>query len=176
LPVARAQAWFRPENARLFVLVVIATMPAGTSPWAGMCALSVAFLASYASALARTVMQTGSEAARWLQATPIHFLAFAWPIMRRAVLHQIIVSLGVAALLLPLGATVGALAYLVLLWLTLVLMSWCLWLQGCYHGPRPWLKVVGSVATALGVEQLGRGAGIASALLWTCWNLRTRPS
>jgi hypothetical protein len=176
LPVTRAQAWFRPENARLFVFVVIATMPAGTSALSGLCALSVALLAYYAGALARAVMQTGSEAARWLQATPIQFVAFAWPIMGRSVVHQIIVSLGVAALLLPLGATVGALAYLVLLWLALVLMSWCLWLQGCFHGQRPWLKVVGSVATALGVEQFARGAGIASALLWTCWNLRSRPS
>jgi hypothetical protein len=175
LSVARARAWYRPENLRLFVLLVIATLPAGTAPQSALCAVCVAFLASYASSLARAVMHTASEAASWLQATPIRFLAFAWPIMRRAAVHQVLLSAAAAALLLPLGATLVQVTYLVLLWLTLVSMSWCLWLQGCFQGQRPWLKVVSSVATALGVEQLARGAGLAGAVLWTCWNLRRSP-
>lgn len=175
-PVARALAWYRPENARLFVFVVIASMPAGTSLQSGACALLIAFLLSYAGALARAVLETGNEAANWLQGTPTRFVAFAWPLMRRAVLHQLALSFAVAALLLPLGATLVGVAYLVALWLTLVLMSWCVWLQGCFVGQRPWLKTVGSIATTLGAEQVVRGAGIAGALLWTCWNLRRRPS
>jgi hypothetical protein len=169
-------AWHRPENTKLLLLLLIATMPAGTSAAAGLCAASVLLLASYASALARAVLQTGSEAAQWLRATPIQFLTFAWPIMRRAVLHQLLLSLLFAALLLPLGAALMSVTYLVVLWLALVLMTWIVWLQDCCNNQRPLLKAVGSVAAALGVEHFVRGWGIAGAVLWTCWNLRRRPA
>jgi hypothetical protein len=157
------------------VLVVIATMPAGTSAQAGACAVVVALLLSYAWALARAVPQTASEAARWLQGTPMRFLAFAWPLMRRALVHQAALSAGAAALLLPLGAQLEDVLYLALAWLVLVLTVWTLWLRGSFHGERVVSRAMVSVATTLGVEHYLRGYGFACALLWAMWNLRARP-
>ena len=174
LPIARALAWHRPENTKVFLLVFMITLPLGTSAQTAACVAIVGLLMSYTGALARAVLQTASEAARWLQATPIRFLAFAWPIMRRAVAHQVVLSLIIALMLLPLGAEVAAVLYLALLWLTLVFMTWTIWLHGCFQSERALIKVVGSVAATLGMEQLARGWGIGCAALWTVWNLRTR--
>ena len=177
LPIARALTWYRPENARMFFLVTVLLLPAGISAQAAAGALIILGLMSYAGTLARAVMQTGTQTAQWLRATPLRFAAFAWPLMRRAIVHQALVTMVIGALLSALGMNLGAVLYLALLWLTLVLMIWVLWLRGCYHSERVWLKAVGSVAGTLGLEQwTPRGFGMIFAVLWTAWHLRSRPA
>jgi hypothetical protein len=173
-PIARALAWHRPANIKLVLLAFILLMPAGTSAQSGACVVLIGLLMSYASALVRAVLQTAVEAARWLQATPIRWPAFAGPIMRRAVLHQAVLVLSIAILLLPLGAAPIAVLYLALLWVVLVSMAWTLWLRACFYNERALFKVIIPVAAALALEQLLRGCGILGAVLWTTWNLRAR--
>lgn len=172
-PIAQAWAWGRPENARLLLAAAILTIPGGTSVPHAMLIFITWIIVSYLAALLIAVPHIARAVADWLRSTPITFWAFAWPIARRALLHQFCGTLAGMGALLMLGSSLSTAIYVGTLWLALVTSSAAISLVDSYRGCSSHLKNTLSVLTALLAEERIRGGGIAFALMLTALHLRT---
>jgi hypothetical protein len=175
-PVTQALAWSRPENARLILLVAILTVPGGSGLLLSACILGTWFVGSYLAALLIAVPRAAQAAVEWLRSTPIGFWAFAWPLARRALAHQLCGTAAAVIILLLSGAAVGAALYAAALWFALVLLATALTLADCYRARSPVAKTTLSVLAALLLEQRARGWGIALALSLAAWQLQSGKS
>jgi hypothetical protein len=122
-PIAQAFAWGRPENTRLLLAAAILTVPGGTGIVGALSILVTWGVGSYLLALLIAIPHVGRAASQWLRSTPITFWAFAWPLARRALLHQFIGTMIAIGVMLALGATPSAAIYLGAVWLTLVVLT-----------------------------------------------------
>ncbi|HEU4618052.1 MAG TPA: hypothetical protein VFV10_08420 [Gammaproteobacteria bacterium] len=172
-PIAQAFAASRPENARLAVLAAILSVPGDAGLVGGTCILAVWFVASYLATLLMAVPRVARAAAEWLRSTPIDFWSFAWPLLRRALAHQVCGTAVALAFMMLLGTTLSAALYLGALWLALVALTAAVSLADCYRARSPVVKTTLSVAAALLAEQRARGWGIALALAVAAWHFRT---
>ena len=111
-------------------------------------------------------------AGQWLRSTPITFWAFAWPLARRMLLHQVVGTLAGVAIMLLLGAPPRVALYIGTLWLALVVVVTAVSLADCYRARSPAVKLVLSTLAVLVTEQRWRGWGIALAMLVTAVHLR----
>lgn len=121
-PVARAMSMGRPENSRLlFVCVALFAVQSGASAVRGIAILVVWTIAGYLVSLLSAGITVAKEAADWLRPTPVSFVGFAWPLARRALLHQAIGIVVVAAAVFGSEAAWLAAVNLVVLWMGLVM-------------------------------------------------------
>lgn len=171
-PIAQALAWARPEKARLLLAAAILSVPGGTGPLAAIALLASWVMVSYLGALLLAVPCVGRAASDWLRSTPITFWAFAWPLARRMLLHQLIGTLiGVAGALL-LGVAPSTAIYAGTVWISLVALIAAVSLADCYRARSPAAKATVSMLAVLLVEQRAHGWGISLAILLTALHLR----
>jgi hypothetical protein len=107
-----------------------------------------------------------------LRSTPITFWEFAWPLARRALLHQLCGALIAMGVMLMLGSSLFIAIYFGTLWLTLVVLTAALSLADCYRARSHMVKTTLSMLTTLLAEERGHGWGISLALLLTALHLR----
>ena len=137
-PIAQALAWGRPENARLLLGAAILTVPGGSGFLAAVVILVAWIIGSYLtdSGLAHCDSTRRAVGFRVVALTPITFWAFAWPLARRALLHQLCgtaIAMGVM-LMSVLSCSRRSLGTL---WLTLVVLTAVLSLADCYRARSP---------------------------------------
>jgi hypothetical protein len=171
-PVAQALAWARPENTRLLLAVAILTVPSGVGPVAALGMLASWAVISYLAALLLAVPRVGRAASEWLRSTPITFWAFAWPLARRTLLHQLLGTLVGVAVLLMVGAEPATAFYGGTVWLALVALVTAVSLADCYRARSPVAKITLSALAVLLIEQRLRGWGISLAILVTALHMR----
>ena len=171
-PIAQAFAWGRPENARLLLGAAILTVPGGTGMLGALFILVTWTVGSYLIALLIAIPHVGRSASQWLRSTPVTFWTFAWPLARRALLHQLLGTLIAMGILLALGAPLLTVVYFGAVWLMLVVLSAAVSLADCYRARAPWTKTTLSMLTALLAEGRVHGLGISIALLLTVLHLR----
>ncbi len=172
-PLAQVRAWGRPDNLRLLVMVAaLIGVQAGASALNGLAIVATWVLGGYLSGLLSAVMRSAREAAQWLRSTPIPFAQFAWAMTRRALLHQVVGTALIAALIVILGAPWASALYVSALWLAIVLLSYSISLADSYHSRPSVLRMVLSFATLAVVEVREHGWSIPLAALLAAWHLR----
>jgi len=123
-PIARAISTGRPENARLlFLFVTLFAMQSGISALEGLVVLLLWTLAGYLVSLLIAVVSVANEAARWLRSTPLRWMGFALPLVRRALLHQAIGTTIAAAGTVATGVSWLQALSVSGLWLILVIVT-----------------------------------------------------
>lgn len=172
-PVAQVQAWGRPENLRILVLIpALFAVQAGSSAVHGLSVLAIWVLGGYLGGLLRAVWHTARAAADWLRSTPIPFAQFAWAMTRRALLHQFAGTAVAAAVLISLGAPLASALYLSALWLAIVLLSYSIFVVDAYRSRPPLIRLALSFAALAIVEARGHGWSIPLAALLAASHLR----
>jgi hypothetical protein len=166
-PIAKALAWHRPEHARVLFIVAALSVPAGTSALLGMAILMIWSLGSYLAAVARAVPAVAREAASWLRPTMVPFGAFAWAILRRALIHQLIGTSVLCAILVAAGLRMSDAVYIGALWLTLSAMIGTIGLRQSFLALPSISRTLVSIGLALAAESRARGAGCVIASIVT---------
>jgi hypothetical protein len=163
-PITQAFAWGRPENARLLFGAAILTMPGGTGILGALVILGTWTVGSYLVALVIAIPHVGRSASQWLRSTPITFWSFAWPLARRAFLHQVIGTLVVLGVMLALGMSPSTAMYVGALWLAVVVLIWAVSLADCYRARSSATKTAISTFVTLLAEERVHGLGISIAV------------
>ena len=171
-PVNLTLAWGRPENARVLLLVALFAVQGGASILSGLTVIAMWVMAAYLSSLLAAVVQVSRQAGAWLRSTPIRFHAFAWPIARRALLHQALGTTGAVAVMIALGATPAMALYCGALWLTLVVLIFTISLAESYRAGSPALKIALSVTAMAAIEVRQHAWSIPLAAFLAIWQLR----
>jgi hypothetical protein len=175
-PIAQAFAWSRPENARFLLAAAILSAPGGTGVLGALLILVMWVVVSYLVAVLVAIPYVARTASEWLRSTPMTFWAFAWPLARRAVLHQICGTLIAIAASLMLGSSPLTAIYLGTLWMTIVVTTAAIGLADCYRARSATMKTTLSIVSALVVEERAQGWGISLALLLGALHLRVGAS
>ena len=171
-PIAQAFAWGRPENARFLLGAAVLTVPGGTGILGALSLLVAWTVASYLGALLVAIPHVGRAASQWLRSTPITFRDFAWPLARRALLHQALGTLVGMGAMLALGVSPATAIYLGAVWWTVVVLTATVGLADCYRGRSPAAKTVLSTLTVLLVDERVHGLGISIAAFLAILHLR----
>jgi hypothetical protein len=171
-PIAQVRAWSRPENSRLFVLVALLAVQGGSSAIHGLSVMGLWLLAGYLSALLQALPATARAAANWLRSTPISFLQFAWALMRRVLLHQLVGTVVAAGVMVLLGATMATALYLSALWLSLVVLVGSIAAAESYRGRNPTLRIALGVMTMAAIEARAHLWSIPLAAITVAWHVR----
>jgi hypothetical protein len=170
-PIAQAFAWGRPENARLLLGAAILSVPGGTGVLGALLILGTWTAGYYLVGLLIAVPHVGRSALQWLRSTPITFWAFAWPLVRRALAHQVIGTFTAVGVALALGASLSTAMYLGVVWLALVVLIWTISLVDMYRA-RPFAtKTAMSALAALLAEARVHGLGLLIAVFVTVLHL-----
>lgn len=164
-PIAQALAWHRPENSRFVLAAALLAVQGGSTIAVGLGVVGFWLLGTYLVVLLHSTFVVGREAASWLQSTPMSFARFAWPLARRMFVHQAVGSLAASGIGLLLGASPVMLAYLAVLWMTLIGTTTAVSLADSYHRRHPPFKWTLLAAVAALAELRQRGTGIVFALL-----------
>lgn len=170
-PIAQAFAWGRPENARLLLGAAVLTIPGGTGILGAFFILGTWTVGYYLVALLFAIPHVGRSAMQWLRSTPITFWAFAWPLVRRALLHQVIGTLAAIGVALVLSASLSTAMYLGLIWLALVMLIWTTSLADAYRARSFAMKTAISAFAALLAEARVHGLGVVIAVFVTVLHL-----
>jgi hypothetical protein len=171
-PIAQAFAWGRPENARLLLGAAVLTVPAGSGLLGALFILVTWIVGSYLVALLIAIPRVAQSASEWLRSTPISFWEFAWPLARRALLHQLCGATIGSSVLLMLGSGLSTAVYFGTLWMILVVLTAVISLADCYRARSPGVKTTLSLLTVLLAEGRAQGWGLSLALLLTALHLR----
>lgn len=163
-PIAQAFAWGRPENARLLLGAAVLTIPGGTGILGALFILGTWTVGYYLVALLFAIPHVGRSALQWLRSTPITFWAFAWPLVRRALLHQVIGTLAAMGVALALSASLSTAMYLGLIWLALAMLIWTISLADAYRARSFAIKTAISAFAALLAEARVHGLGVVIAV------------
>lgn len=171
-PIVQALAWGRPENARMLLAAAILTVPGGTPVLGAVLMLAAWVAVSYLAAVFVAVPYVARSASAWLRSTPISFWGFAWPIARRAFLHQVCGTLLGMGVMVMAGSPPSSAMYLGTLWMTVVVLTAALSLADGYRARSSTVRPSLSVLATLLAEELAHGLGISLALLLTALHLR----
>jgi len=163
-PIAQAIAWGRPENARVLLGAALLTIPGGAGILGMVIIIGTGIVGSYLVSVFIAIPVVGRAALEWLRATPITFLGFSWPLVRRALVHQVIgTSIAVCAAAV-LSASLSAAIYFGVMWLTLVVLVWAVCLADAYRAHSVATKAIVSTFAAVLAEERVRGLGVAIAI------------
>ena len=163
-PIAQAFAWGRPENARLLLGAAILTIPGGTGILGALFILGTWTVGYYLVGLLIAIPHVGRAALQWLRSTPITFWDFAWPLVRRALLHQVIGTFAAMGVALALSASLSTAMYLGVIWLAFVVLIWTISLAEAYRGRSFATKNAISTLAALVAEARVHGLGVSIAV------------
>lgn len=172
-PVNLALSWGRPENSRVLLVIALFAVQGGASILSGLTVVAMWVVAAYLGSLLAAVMQVAREASAWLRSTPMRFHAFAWPIARRALLHQLFGTAGAAGVMMALGAPLTIALYLGVLWLSVGVLVCVISLASFYRAGSPAMKIVLSLSAMAAIEIRAHAWSIPLAALLTAWHLRT---
>jgi hypothetical protein len=145
-PIAQVLAWSRPENSRHVVIIALLAVNGGSSAIAGLSVVAMYLVASYLVALLSAVTTVSKRAASWLRATPMTLGTFVWSLSRRALVHQLLGSAVMVALMSMLGTPVGMAFDVAALWMGLVVSISGFAVVDNYRGRSPAVKIALSVA------------------------------
>jgi len=171
-PVNLTLAWSRPENSRALVVIALLSVQAGSSMLAGIMVVTMWLLAAYLGSLLAAVVHVAREASTWLRSTPMKFHAFAWPIARRALLHQVAGTVLAMGVMIAQDAPLSMALYLGAMWLTLAVLVCAISLAESYRGRSPILKAALSVMALAVIEIREHAWSIVFAALLTAWHWR----
>jgi hypothetical protein len=171
-PIAQAFAWSRPENARLLLAAAILSVPLGAGILGGLFIIATWLAGSYLAALLIALTRVARYASEWLRSTPITFWAFAWPLARRVLFHQLCGTVVAVGILSMLGAPPSTAIYFGTIWMTLVVLVAALSLADCYRAQSPTVKTVLSMMAALVAEERAHGWGLSLAVALAALHLR----
>jgi hypothetical protein len=140
-PIAQVLAWSRPENSRYVLIVALFAVQGGSSAILGLSVVALWFIASYLTALLSALVSVAKLASAWLRSTPMSLSEFVWVLSRRALLHQVLGTALLSAIMLSFGAPLMLTLQIAALWLGLVIsVSGCA-LVDCFRGRSPAMKV-----------------------------------
>jgi hypothetical protein len=145
-PIAQVLAWSRPENSRYVLIVALQAVNGGSSAIAGLSVVAMYFVVSYLVALLLATTSVSKQAASWLRATPMTLGTFVLSLSRRALVHQLLGSAIMVALMSMLGAPVDMAFDMAALWMGLVVSISGLALVDDYRGRSPAVKIALSIA------------------------------
>jgi hypothetical protein len=168
----RALAWSRPENSRLLLLVALFAVQGGSTILQALAVIAMWTVAGYLGSLLAAVAQVAREAGAWLRSTPIRFHEFAWPIARRALLHQALGTLVAVVVMVALDAPISLALYYAALWLTMVVLISAISLAESYRANSPALRLSVSLTALTAIEAREQGWSIPLAALLIVWQLR----
>jgi len=172
-PIAQTLAWHRPENAKIVLLAALMAVQGGSSMAIGLCVVGAWLIAIYLATLLHATVHTGRAAATWLMSTPIGFVQFAWPIAKLVLLHECIGALVAAAMGAALGAPLATIAYLAILWITIVVVASAVSLADSYRHQRHGFKLVLSMTGFAAVETRAHGWAIPVAIAVAAWHIKS---
>ena len=132
-PINVTLSWGRPENSRVLLVIALFAVQGGSSISSGLTVVAMWVVAAYLGSLLAVVTRVAREASAWLRSTPMRFHAFAWPIARRALLHQLLGTAGAAGVMMALGASPAMAVYLGGIWLSVVVLVCCISLASFYR-------------------------------------------
>jgi hypothetical protein len=171
-PIAQALSRQRPENARVALIIALFSVQGGSSMLVGLTVVSSWLLGIYLVTLMQATLRVSQAAAQWLKATPIRFAAFAWPMARRVLIHQVIGSSIAAAFAIAMGLPVHAALYMLALWMTIVISVLCVSLADAFCVRQPGAKLALVLATAIGIELRHHGWAVPGLLMISAWHVR----
>ncbi|MFL6618240.1 MAG: hypothetical protein ACJ8MH_06540 [Povalibacter sp.] len=171
-PIAQALSWQRPENARVALVIALFAVQGGSSMLVGLTVVSAWLLAIYLVTLMQATVHVSRVASRWLKATPIKFMSFAWPLARRVLVHQAIGSVAAAVLAVAMGLAPTTAVYLLALWLALASCVLCVSLADAFCTQQSRTKIALLVLASIGIELRQHGWGMASLLALSAWHVR----
>jgi hypothetical protein len=170
-PIAQALSWQKPENARVALVIALFAVQGGSSMLLGLTVVSAWMLAIYLVTLMQATIHAGNVAARWLKATPIKFVNFAWPLARRVLIHQAIGSTAAAVLAVAMGLGLATALYLWVLWLAIVIGVLCVSLADAYCAQRSPTKIALLLLTSIGIELRQHGWSLPWLLAMSAWHV-----
>lgn len=171
-PVNMTLAWSRPENSRALVVIALLSVQAGSSMLGGIAVLAMWFSAAYLGSLLAAVVHVARDAGTWLRSTPMRFHAFAWPIARRALIHQIAGTTIAMGVMMLQGTSLAMAVYLGAIWLTVVAVVCAISLADSYRNRSPVVKIALSLTTMAAMEIRAHAWSIPVAVLIAAWHLR----
>lgn len=119
-PIAQALAWSRPENSRQLLIVALISVPAGTHGLYAVGILAAWALLFYLIAVLAAVAHVARQASLWLRPTPLRVAALAWPITRRAAVHEAVGTFVAMTAMRALGTSWPTVVYIGMLWAAVV--------------------------------------------------------
>lgn len=170
-PIAEALVWYRPENSRVVLLALLFTVQGGSSAVTGLIVLSAWAMGLYLVSLLQATLRVSRAAADWLRSTPVAFVAFAWPIARRSLLHQSCGALAAAACGVVLGLPPALAAYFCALWLGAVTCATAVVLVDSYCRRPSGLKLASCAIGVSFIEWRQLGWGLALAIGMALWHV-----
>jgi hypothetical protein len=172
-PVNLTLSWGRPENSRVLLVIALFAVQGGSSILSGLTVVAMWVVAAYLGSLLAAVTQVAREASAWLRSTPMRFHAFAWPIARRALLHQLLGTTGAAGVMMALGASPAMAFHISASWLGVVVLVCSINLASFYRAGSPTLKLALSLSAVAAVESREHAWAIPLTALLTVWHLRS---
>jgi hypothetical protein len=171
-PIAHALSRQRPENARVTILIALFSVQGGSSMLVGLIVVISWLLGIYLATLAQATLHVSQAAAQWLKVTPIRFAAFAWPLARRLLMHQLIGSSIATAFAIAMGLPIDAALYILALWLAIVICVLCVSLADAFCVRQSGAKLALMLATAIGIELRLHGWAVPGLLMISAWHIR----
>jgi hypothetical protein len=156
----------------VLLIVALFAVQGGASILSGLTVVAMWVVAAYLGGLLAAVVQVSREASAWLRCTPIKFHAFAWPIARRALLHQALGTAGAVAVMIAQGATPAMAIYCGVLWLSMVVLIFTISLAESYRAGSPTLKIALSVSAMAAIEIRQHAWSIPLAAFLVVWQVR----
>lgn len=172
-PVAHAFAWATPDTVRWPLMAAMLSVTAGSSATAGIAVITFWMLILYMVTLLNSTLRVAREAAQWLRATPLSFVQFAAAIAGRSFVHQLFVSLLIAALLSADRMTFVEASLLISPWIAFVVLACSTTIAHSFrsaNGAR--MSIAIAAATIAAFEIVQRGVAIPLSLLVSAWHLR----
>ena len=171
-PIAQALSWQRPENARVTLIIALFAVQGGSSMLVGLAVVSSWLLGIYLVTLMQATLHVSRATVQWLRATPVRFAAFAWPLGKRVLVHQIIGSSTAAALAMAMGLPVITALYLLALWLVIVIFVLCVSLADAFCVRQSGAKLALTLLAAVGIELRHHGWALPGLLMIGAWHVR----
>jgi hypothetical protein len=169
-PVTAAFAWATPDTVRWPLMVAMLSVMAGSSAVAGLVVVGFWMLIVYVAALFASTLRVTNEAALWLRATPLSFVRFATAIGARSLVHQLLATAVIAAVVTLESKSLWQSILFVLPWIAFVMVAYATTIAYAFRARRGTRAsiVLSAVSIAI-IEFLQRGAAVPFALLVCGW-------
>jgi hypothetical protein len=171
-PVAAAFAWATPDTVRWPLMIAMLSVMAGSSALAGLVVVGFWMVIVYIAALFASTLRVANEAALWLRSTPLSFGRFAIAIGARSLVHQLLATAVIAAVVTLESKSLLQSILFVLPWIAFVMVAYATTIADAFRARRSArASILASALSIAIVEFLQRGAAIPLALLVCGWQL-----
>jgi hypothetical protein len=169
-PIASAFAWATPDTVRWPAMAAMLSVMSGSSALAGLGVVGFWMLVVYMVTLCTSTLRVAREAALWLRSTPLPFSRFALAIGARSLVHQLLATFIIAALVALETRTVWQSLVFVAPWIAFVLVAYTTTIALAFasRGGTRFTILLSTVAFAVG-EFMQRGVAVPLAVIICCW-------